>query len=83
MEAGPYLSAVYEMFRPKRHPVNEIVTFYNLPFDLGIIHYASDTPLSKGKNLGAGSLSYYGMDSTYATGLAIIRRILQNETGKI
>lgn len=79
MEAGPYLSAVYEMYRPKRHPVNEIVNLYGLPFDLGIVHYASDTPLSKGKNLGAGTLSYFGMDSTYAASLAILRRILQNE----
>ena len=57
MEAGPYLSAVYELTRPKRHPIDEIVTLYNLPFDLGILHYASDTPLTKGENLGAGTLS--------------------------
>ena len=79
MEAGPYLSAVYEMYRPNRHPKNEIINFYELPFDLGIVHYASDTPLSKGRNLGAGNLSYYGMDSTYAVTLAIIRRILNRE----
>jgi hypothetical protein len=79
MEAGPYLSAVYEMYRPKRHPVNEIVNLYGIPFDLGIVHYASDTPLSKGKNLGAGSLSYYGMDSTYAGSIAVLRRILCQE----
>jgi hypothetical protein len=76
MEAGPYLSAIYEMFRPKRHPQNEIVSLHRLPFDLGVLHYASDTPMSKGKNLGAGTLSYYGMDSTYATSLAILRRII-------
>lgn len=83
MEAGPYLSAVYEMFRPKRHPVNEIVNLYGLPFDLGIVHYASDTPLSKGKNLGAGSLSYLGMDSTYAVTLAILRRIFDMEKRRL
>ncbi len=66
MEAGPYLSAVYEMYRPQRHPVDEIVNLYEVPFDIGIVHYVSDTPIGKGKNLGAGSLSYYGMDSTYA-----------------
>ena len=76
MEAGPYLSAVYEMHRPKRHPIDEIIYLQNLPFDFGIMHYASDTPLSKGKNLGEGSLSYFGMDPTYATTLAILRRIL-------
>ncbi|MFM8322041.1 MAG: DUF6909 family protein [Chloroflexota bacterium] len=79
MEAGPYLSAVYEMFRPQRHPTNEIVNLYGIPFDLGFIHYASDTPLGKGKNLGAGSLSYQGMDPTYAATLAILQRILDLE----
>jgi hypothetical protein len=83
MEAGPYLSAVYEMYRPQRHPVNEIVNLYGIPFDLGILHYASDTPLGKGKNLGAGTLSYFGMDSTYATTLAILRRIFQRERERI
>jgi len=79
MEAGPYLSAVYEMYRPQRHPVNEIVNLYPVPFDVGILHYASDTPLSKGKNLGAGTLSYFGMDSTYACTVAIARKLLQRE----
>jgi hypothetical protein len=82
MEAGPYLSAIYEAVRPGRHPVNEVVTLYadTLTFDIGIIHYASDTPLSKGKNLGTQHLSYFGMDSTYAATVAILRRILQSET---
>jgi hypothetical protein len=79
MEAGPYLSAVYELSRPKRHPVNEIVDLHRLPFDLGFLHYASDTPLGKGDNLGAGSLSYFGMDPTYSTSLAILKRILSVE----
>jgi hypothetical protein len=83
MEAGPYLSAVYEMVRPQRHPVNEIVNLYTVPFDVGFIHYASDTPLSKGKNLGAGSLSYAGVEPTYAAAIAILRRIFQKETDRI
>ena len=83
MEAGPYLSAAYELFRPSRYPVNEIVNLYNLPFDLGILHYASDTPLTKGENLGAGTLSYFGVDSTYATSLAILRRIMQLEHDRV
>lgn len=83
MEAGPYLSAVYEMFRPMRHPIDEIVNLDRLPFDLGILHYASDTPLSKGKNLGAGTLSYYGMDPTYACSLAVIRRIFALEQRRL
>jgi len=83
MEAGPFLSAIYEMYRPTRHPTNEIVNLYGIPFDLGVIHYVSDTPLSKGKNLGAGTLSYYGMDSTYASTSAIIRRIFSLEKSRI
>ena len=79
MEAGPYLSAVYEMVRPKRHPVDEIANLYNLPFDLGILHYASDKPLSKGSNLGSANLSYFGMDPTYATTVAILKRIFELE----
>lgn len=83
MEAGPYLSAVYELYRPKRHPVDELINLYGVPFDIGILHYASDTPLSKGRNLGAGTLSYFGMDSTYATTVAILRRIIQNENRRM
>ena len=83
MEAGPYLSAIYEMYRPKRHPMDEIVNLYELPFDLGILHYASDKPLSKGKNLGAASLSYFGMDPTYATSIATLRRIFALEQQRL
>jgi hypothetical protein len=83
MEAGPYLSAAFELARPKRHPVDEIVNLYHLPFDLGLLHYASDTPLSKGRNLGAGNLSYFGMDPTYAASIAILRRIFQLEIQRL
>jgi hypothetical protein len=79
MEAGPYLSAAYELIQPKRHPYNEIVNLYSARFDMGIIHYASDTPLSKGNNLGAGNLSYRGMDPTYAAAVATMRRIISQE----
>jgi hypothetical protein len=79
MEAGPYLSAIYEMVRPKRHPVDEIVNLYNLNMDLGVLHYASDKPLSKGGNLGAAHLSYFGMDPTYASTVAVLKRIFERE----
>jgi hypothetical protein len=48
-------------------------------FDLGIIHYASDTPYTQARTLGARGLSYRGMDSTYAAAVAVARRILQQE----
>ncbi|MBF8286041.1 MAG: hypothetical protein HW378_4956, partial [Anaerolineales bacterium] len=83
MEAGPYLSAAYELSRPQRHPVDEIVNLYGAPFDLGFIHYASDTPLSKGRNLGAANLSYFGMDPTYAASIAILRRIFELEIKRL
>ena len=83
MEAGPYLSGLYEVIRPQRHPVDEIVDLHYAPFDLGILHYVSDTPLSKGRNLGAQNLSYFGMDPTYATTLAVLRRILSLESEKL
>ncbi|HLX57876.1 MAG TPA: hypothetical protein VKR83_12700 [Ktedonobacteraceae bacterium] len=79
MESGPYLNAVYEDQYLTRYPVGENINFARLPYELGVLHYASDTPYTRGKNLGAGSLSYFGMDSTYACAVAILRRIFENE----
>jgi hypothetical protein len=79
MEAGPYCDAVYEIADADRYPVGEAVNFSKLPIDLGIIHYASDTPYTQARTLGARGLSYFGMDSTYASSLAILRRILRLE----
>lgn len=83
MEAGPYLSGIYEMVRPIRHPYNEIVDLHNAPFPIGFVHYASDTPFSKGMNLGERNLSYHGMDPTYASMLAILRTIFGHEVRRI
>jgi hypothetical protein len=79
MESGPYLSALYEFIRPRRYPRDEIVNLYPVPFEIGILHYASDTPMSKGKNLGAQNLSYYGMDPTYAATVGVLRRVMMLE----
>ncbi len=79
MESGPYLNAIYEDQYLTRYPVGENINFARLPYELGILHYASDTPYTRGKNLGAGSLSYFGMDSTYASAVAILRRIFESE----
>jgi len=78
MEAGPYLSAIYEAIEPERYPVNEIIDLHRAPFEIGILHYASDTPFTRGRTLGR-HLSYYGMDPTYACSVAIVRRILELE----
>jgi len=79
MEAGPYCNAVYEVADVDRYPVGEAVNFSKLPIDYGIIHYASDTPYTQARTLGARGLSYYGMDSTYASSIAIVRRVLSLE----
>jgi hypothetical protein len=80
METGPYLSGLYENIYPKRYPVNEIVNlFINVPHDIGVIHYASDTPYSRRQSLLSKSLSYFGVDATYASSIAILQRILKQE----
>jgi hypothetical protein len=79
MEAGPYCAAVYELSEPSRYPIGEPVNFSKLPIDFGVIHYASDTPYTQARTLGARGLSYFGLDSTYASSLAIVRRILRLE----
>ena len=79
MEAGPYCDAVYEITEPDRYPDAEQVNFSKLPIDFGIVHYASDTPFTQARTLGARGMSYYGMDSTYATSIAILRRIFRLE----
>jgi hypothetical protein len=79
MEAGPYCNAIYEIADADRHPVGEAVNFSKLPIDFGIIHYASDTPYTQARTLGARGLSYFGMDSTYASSLAILRRVFRLE----
>jgi hypothetical protein len=79
MEAGPYCDAVYEISEQDRYPDGEQVNFSKLPIDFGIVHYASDTPFTQARTLGARGMSYYGMDSTYATSIAILRRIFRLE----
>ena len=79
MEAGPYMNGLYEHIYSSRYPTSEHINFKRLNFDLGVLHYASDTPYTRGKNLGASSLAYLGMDSTYATSVAILRRIFALE----
>lgn len=85
MEAGPYLNAIYEDLFLDRYPQDEAINLAQHSagkLDLGIIHYASDTPYTRAQTLGARGMSYYGLDSTYASTLAILRRIFE-QTGII
>ncbi|HKE13496.1 MAG TPA: hypothetical protein VKB80_01410 [Kofleriaceae bacterium] len=80
MEAGPYLSGVFEIISPGRHPNDEIVNLSTqVRFDLGVLHYASDTPYSRRQSLLSKSLSFFGVESTYACSVAILRRIFDQE----
>ncbi|MEX2207934.1 MAG: hypothetical protein WEF50_17040 [Myxococcota bacterium] len=84
MEAGPYLSAIYELVDPRRHPNDEVVSLSErTSAALGILHYASDTPYSRRQTLLSKSLGSFGTDSTYACALAITRQILQREIERL
>jgi hypothetical protein len=79
MEAGPYMDAAFEIQQPGRYPMNENVNMSRPGFDLGIIYYASDTPYTQARTLGARGLDYRGTDATYASAVALARRILSQE----
>ncbi len=85
MEAGPYLSALYEDTMLERHPQDSAINLGQMQthFDLGIIHYASDTPYTRAHTLGARGLSFYGMDSTYASTIAILQRVFAMESKRL
>ncbi len=84
MEAGPYLSAIYELVDPRRHPNDEVVNLNDrIRFDLGFLHYASDTPYSRRQTLLSKSLSVFGIESTYACAIAIVRRIFKRELARM
>lgn len=84
MEAGPFLSATYELVNPRRVPTDEVVHLSaHTPFDVGIVHYASDTPYSRRQSLLSKSLSFFGVDATYACAIAIVRRVIELEIARL
>ena len=84
MEAGPYMSAIYELVDPRRHPNDEIVNLSErASVDYGVLHYASDTPYSRRQWLLSKSLGLFGMDASYACAIAITRRILEREIERL
>jgi hypothetical protein len=84
MEAGPFLGAVHELVSPRRLPSDEIVNLNpHMSFDVGLLHYASDTPYSRRQSLLSKSLSFFGVDSTYACAIAIVRRIFSQEVSRV
>lgn len=79
MEDGPYLNALYETSTYNRYPTNEVINMTASPIDIGIIHYASDTPYTKAITLGTRSLGYEGVEATYVSSLAMLKRIVTME----
>ena len=77
MEAGPYLGAVFEAGDSSRYPDQEQVDLTRPAMEVGVIHYASDTPYTQARTLGARGLRFEGMEATYAGALAIAARILE------
>ncbi|MGC1184317.1 MAG: hypothetical protein WBA31_04085 [Candidatus Dormiibacterota bacterium] len=77
MEAGPYLGAVFEAGDSARYPDREQVDLTRPAMEVGVIHYASDTPYTQARTLGARGLHFEGMEATYAGALAIAARILE------
>ena len=79
METGPFLSAITEATHDQQTPRGTMIDLNSAPFDIGIINYTSDTPYSKAKNLGAGSLNLAGIEPVYLGSLAILQRIINLE----
>jgi hypothetical protein len=79
------MSAIYEQVNPRRHPNDQIVDMSDRArgLEVGILHYASDTPYSRRQSLLSKSLGAFGMDATYACATAITRRILERELARL
>jgi len=78
MENGPYLTALAEVQLARQFPQNTVLSFDQLPLELGIINYASDSPLA-GKTLSGGSLALKGVEPTYLALLSVLQRIIKQE----
>ena len=79
MESGPYLSAIHQFLNQAVEFPHDIVAEIKNPgFDLGIINYASDNPLSQ--TLGDSVMSLSGVEPTYLAALTTIQRIIDLES---
>jgi hypothetical protein len=82
MEAGPYLSAVQKSSQG-RGEKGSFEEGDEMPFEFGMLHYASDTPYSPRVSLLSKGLGYEGIEATYACSLAILQRILEDEVRRV
>lgn len=81
MESGPYLTALSEARSVKLLSQGGVFYLDNLPWELGIINYASDNPFLE-KSLGEGSLALEGIEPTYLASLAVLQRIIEKEEAR-
>jgi hypothetical protein len=80
MEAGPFLSALYEYFHSAPAPRQEVVSIKSQgPFDIGILHYTSDTPYNLRASLLSRRMGYTGLEAAYGCALSILGSVLQRE----
>lgn len=81
MEAGPYLSALYEYIHGQSPPRESRVQIKPTPlFDIGILHYSSDIPYNVRTSLLSRRMGHVGLEATYTCTLAILQSILDRET---
>ncbi len=79
MESGPYLASIDQhLNKSTDFSHSKIVHLDNITFDLGIINYASDNPLTQ--TLGDKTLSVSGVESTYLSTLSVLQRIIDLES---
>jgi len=81
MESGPYLTALSEAQTVESLSRGGVFHLDNLPWELGIINYASDNPFLE-KSLGEGSLALEGIEPTYLASLAVLERIIEKEEAR-
>jgi len=80
MEAGPYLSALYEYIHGRPAPRNRQVRIEPpSTFDIGILHYCSDTPYNVRASLLSSRMGYAGVEAAYTCALPILQLILSRE----
>ncbi len=82
MEASPYLSAIQESSQG-RGEMGAFEEGDEMPFEFGMLHYASDTPYSTRVSLLSKGLGHEGIEATYACSLAILQRILEKEVQRV
>jgi hypothetical protein len=88
MEAGPFLSALYRHFSkqaPRQGMGQGRILNIDPPegFNLGLLHYTSDTPYNIRPSLLSTSLGLTGLEAVYAASLAIMQRIMDLEAERL